>query len=62
MSSIFPNPPTVAGTVNLTVKAADSSSIVETTTGPVSLTVLPAGIVLTLTSPPNATVNVRTLA
>ncbi|WP_260735086.1 beta strand repeat-containing protein [Tunturiibacter lichenicola] len=50
--------PTVAGTVNLTVKATDSSSIVETTTGPVSLTVLPAGIVLTLTSPPNATVNV----
>ena len=48
--------PTVAGTVNLMVKATDSSSMVETTTGPVSLTVLPASVVLTLTSPPNATV------
>jgi hypothetical protein len=48
--------PTVAGTVNLTVKATDSSSVVETTTGPVSLTVLPAGVTLTITSPPNATV------
>jgi ribosomal protein S11 len=48
--------PTVAGTANLTVKATDSSSTVETTSGPVSLTVLPANVVLTLTSPPNATV------
>ncbi|WP_353069006.1 putative Ig domain-containing protein [Tunturibacter empetritectus] len=48
--------PTVAGTANLTVKATDSSPTVETTTGPESLTVLPATITLTLTSPPNATV------
>jgi ribosomal protein S11 len=48
--------PTVAGTANLTVKATDSRSTVETTSGPVSLTVLPANVVLTLTSPPNATV------
>jgi Putative Ig domain len=48
--------PTVAGTVNLTVKATDSSSSIETTTGPVSLTVLPATITLVLSSPPNATV------
>jgi Putative Ig domain len=48
--------PTVAGTANLTVKATDSSSSIETTTGPVSLTVLPATITLVLTSPPNATV------
>ena len=48
--------PTVAGTANLTVKATDSSNPIETTTGPVSLTVLPASITLTLTSPPNATV------
>lgn len=34
--------PTVAGTANLTVKATDSSNPVATTTGPVSLTVLPA--------------------
>ncbi|WP_254064026.1 putative Ig domain-containing protein [Granulicella sp. S190] len=50
--------PTVAGTVGLTVKATDSSPTVETTTGPVSLTVLPASVVLTLSSPPNATVGV----
>ncbi|WP_229738970.1 beta strand repeat-containing protein [Edaphobacter dinghuensis] len=48
--------PTVAGTAHLTVKATDSSNPVETTTGPVSLTVLPAAVTLTLTSPPDATV------
>ena len=47
--------PTVAGSVTLSVKATDSSSPVETITGPVGLTVLPAAT-LTLTSPPNATV------
>jgi large repetitive protein len=50
--------PTVAGTVTLSVKATDSTSPVETTTGPVGLTVLAAPPTLTLTSPPNATVNV----
>ena len=46
--------PTVAGTVTLSVKATDSSNPVETTTGPVSLTVIPAKS-LTLTPPPPAT-------
>ncbi len=48
--------PTVAGTAHLTVKATDSSNPVATTTGPVSLTVLPATVTLTLTSPPDGTV------
>lgn len=48
--------PTVAGTANLTVKATDSSNPVATTTGPVSLTVLPAPLTLTLSSLPDATV------
>jgi hypothetical protein len=47
--------PTVSGTANLTVKATDSSSTTETSTGPVSLTVLPASVVLTLSSLPNGT-------
>jgi Putative Ig domain len=47
--------PTVAGTVTVGVKATDSSNPVETTTGPVSLTVVPA-TTLTLSPPPNATV------
>ena len=50
--------PTVADTVTLSVKATDSSNPAETTTGPVGLTVLAAPPTLTLTSPPNATVNV----
>lgn len=50
--------PTVAGTVNLIVKATDSSSPTETVTGPVSLTVKPASVTLVITSPPNATVGV----
>jgi hypothetical protein len=50
--------PTVAGTANLTVKATDSSNPQETTTGPVSLTINPAAVTLTLTSPPAGTINV----
>jgi hypothetical protein len=50
--------PTVAETITLSVKATDTSSPVETTTGPVGLTVLAAPPTLTITSPPNATVNV----
>jgi hypothetical protein len=50
--------PTVASTVNLTVKATDSSPTQETTTGPVSLTIKPAALSLTLTSLPNGTINV----
>jgi hypothetical protein len=50
--------PTVAATVTLSVKATDTSNPVETTTGPVGLTVLAAPPTLTLTAPPNATVNV----
>jgi hypothetical protein len=49
--------PTIAGTVNLTVRATDSSNPQEMTTGPVSLTINPVGT-LTLTSPPAGTVNV----
>jgi hypothetical protein len=50
--------PTVAGTVNLMVKATDSSSPQETTTGPVSLTINPASLIIALSSLPNGTVNV----
>jgi large repetitive protein len=50
--------PTVAGSVILSVKATDTSNPVETTTGPVGLTVVAAPPTLTLTSPPNATVDV----
>jgi large repetitive protein len=50
--------PTVADSVILSVKATDSSSPVESTTGPVGLTILPANITLTLSNPPAATVNV----
>jgi hypothetical protein len=50
--------PTVAETITLSVKATDTSSPVETTTGPVGLTVLAAPPTLTITSPPNATVDV----
>jgi hypothetical protein len=50
--------PTVASTVNLTVKATDSSPTQETTTGPISLTINPAGLSLTLSSLPNGTINV----
>jgi hypothetical protein len=50
--------PTVAGTVNLIVKATDSSSPQETTTGPVGLTIEPASLVLTISTLPSGTVNV----
>jgi len=49
--------PTVAGSVTLSVKATDAGNPVETVTGPVGLTVLPA-TTLTLTSPPSGTVGV----
>ena len=47
--------PTVAGTVNLTVKATDSANPALTTSGPVALTINPA-VTLTLGNPPPATV------
>jgi large repetitive protein len=50
--------PTVAGTVNLTVKATDASSPQETTTGPVSLTINAASLSLSLSTLPSGTVNV----
>jgi hypothetical protein len=55
-SCVISGTPTVAGMANLNVKATDSSSPTATTTGMVTLTVLPAGVVLTISSPPNATV------
>jgi hypothetical protein len=48
--------PTVAGTANLTVKATDSSASVLSTTGPVSITINPAGATLTVGTLPNGTV------
>ena len=50
--------PVTAGTSNLTVTAIDSSSPIKTTTGPVSLTVLPSGLTLALSTLPGATVGV----
>jgi hypothetical protein len=50
--------PTVASTVHLTVKATDSSTTQESTTGPVSLTINPAPLTLTLSSLPDGTINV----
>ena len=50
--------PTAAGTANITVKATDSANPVKTTTGPVSLTITPAALVLTMSTLPNATVGV----
>jgi hypothetical protein len=50
--------PTVAGTVILTVHATDSSSPAETVTGPVSLTIHPAGLTITTGTLPNGTVGV----
>ena len=50
--------PTIAETVNLTVKATDSSSPVEMASGPVSLTINPAPPVLKIGNPPSGTVNV----
>ena len=56
-SCVVSGTPTVADSVILSVKANDSSNPVETTTGPVGLTILPAAT-LTLSNPPAATVNV----
>jgi hypothetical protein len=50
--------PTVADSVILSVKATDASNPVESTTGPVGLTILAANPTLTLSNPPPATVNV----
>jgi hypothetical protein len=50
--------PTVSGTASLTVKAMDAGSPAKTTSGPVSLTIAPAGSMLAITSPPSATVGV----
>ncbi len=50
--------PTTAGTANLTVKGTDSGTPVKTVTGPVSLTVTPAALTLTLATLPGATVGV----
>ena len=50
--------PTTAGAATVTVKATDSSSPVATTTGPVTITVLPATTTLTLSNPANGTVSV----
>jgi hypothetical protein len=49
--------PTVADSVILSVKATDTSNPVETTTGPVGLTVVAAAPTLTLSNPPTGTVN-----
>jgi hypothetical protein len=50
--------PTTPITANLTVQATDSSSPQETASGPESITINPAPVVLTLTPPANATVGV----
>lgn len=50
--------PTAAGTANLTVKVTDSSNPAATTTGPVSLTIDPASLAITITVLPNGTVGV----
>jgi hypothetical protein len=57
-SCVVSGTPTTAGTTTITVKATDSSTPQATTTGPVTITVLPATATLTLSSPPNATVSV----
>ena len=48
--------PTVAGTSTVNVKATDSSTPTEMTTGPETITVSPAPLVLALGNLPNATV------
>jgi hypothetical protein len=49
--------PTTAGISNLTVKATDSANPAQTVSGPVSITIN-QGVILTLSSPPAATVNI----
>jgi large repetitive protein len=50
--------PTVAASPILGIKASDSGNPVETTSGPVGLTIVAANPTLTLSNPPSATVNV----
>ncbi|WP_175529087.1 beta strand repeat-containing protein [Granulicella pectinivorans] len=50
--------PTAAGTANLTVKATDSANPTATTSGPVSLTIAPAPLAITVASLPNGQVAV----
>jgi large repetitive protein len=50
--------PTTPGTSNLTVTATDSSSPAKTVTGPVSLTIAPSTLSLTLSTMPSGTVGV----
>ncbi len=50
--------PATAGTSNLTVTATDFSSPIRTITGPVSLTILPSALTLTLSTLPGAAVGV----
>jgi hypothetical protein len=49
--------PTVSGSSTIQVKATDSSSPAATTTGPVTVVINPATIVLTISSPPPATID-----
>src|SRR6202043_4196043 len=57
-SCVVSGTPTTAGTSTLQVKATDTSSPVETVTGPESITVSPASLTLTTTTLPGATVGV----
>ena len=58
-SCVVSGTPTTAGTSTAQVKATDSSSPVETVTGPESITVSPAPLTLTLATLPGATVGVH---
>ncbi len=49
--------PTTAGTSNFTVKAMDGGNPAQTATGPVTDTIAPAKLALTLSTLPNGTVN-----
>ena len=57
-SCVVSGTPTTAGTSTVQVKATDSSTPVETMTGPESITVSPAPLTLTLATLPGATVGV----
>ncbi len=50
--------PTIPGTSSLVVKATDSSNPALTTTGPVSITILPSGLAISTGTLPNGTVGV----
>ncbi len=58
-SCVVSGTPTTAGSSTAQVKATDSSSPVETVTGPESITVSPAPLTLTLATLPGATVGVH---